>query len=136
MMQLQEQINKMKERDLNMFIEQINANENNITNQLCTINATNYIYLLQEREFTKTNELVYKIGMTKKVNHQRFNQYPKGSTLIHQSLCVNCNVVEKCLISIFKNKFKQRTDIGTEYFEGDYVSMVKIINWVIQHECD
>ena len=112
------------------------VNENNIANQLCTINATNYIYLLQEREFTKTNEPVYKIGMTKKVNHQRFNQYPKGSTLIHQSLCVNCNIVEKRLISIFKNKFKQRTDIGTEYFEGDYVSMVKIINWVIQHECD
>lgn len=38
--------------------------------------TTNYIYLLQEREFIKTNENVYKVGMTKKENHKRFNQYP------------------------------------------------------------
>ena len=43
---------------------------------------TNYIYLLQEREFIKTKENVYKIGMTKKENHKRFNQYPKGSIFV------------------------------------------------------
>jgi hypothetical protein len=34
----------------------------------------NYIYLLQEREFVKTKETIYKVGMTKKENYIRFNQ--------------------------------------------------------------
>jgi hypothetical protein len=35
---------------------------------MCNSNiiTTNYIYLLQEREFIKTNENIYKIGMTTK----------------------------------------------------------------------
>ena len=33
----------------------------------------NYIYLLKEREFIKTKEDIYKIGMTKKPNHERFS---------------------------------------------------------------
>jgi hypothetical protein len=35
------------------------------------------IYLLQEREFIKTKENILKVGMTTKLNHKRFNQYPK-----------------------------------------------------------
>ena len=41
-----------------------------------------YIYLLQEREFLKTNEPIYKIGMTEQTNpFDRFNSYPNGSRL-------------------------------------------------------
>ena len=36
-----------------------------------TIMMTQYIYLLQEREFIKTKEYVYKVGMTKKENYER-----------------------------------------------------------------
>ena len=43
---------------------------------------TQYIYLLQEREFIKTKEPIYKIGKTKQVNNKRFGQYPKGSVLL------------------------------------------------------
>lgn len=34
--------------------------------------STQYIYLLQEREFIKTNENIYKIGKTKQENCKRF----------------------------------------------------------------
>jgi hypothetical protein len=50
---------------------------------------TNYVYLLHEREFSKTHENVYKIGMTKKENYVRFNQYPKGQQIVEKTLCEN-----------------------------------------------
>lgn len=43
--------------------------------------TTNYIYLLQEREFIKSKENIYKVGMTKKkitndlINIQRFGSF-------------------------------------------------------------
>jgi hypothetical protein len=88
---------------------------------------TEYIYLLQEREFIKTNESIYKVGMTKKENHWRFNQYPKGSILLFQMICNDCNNIEKQILKFFKEMFNQRKDIGTEYFEGNYKDMIDII---------
>lgn len=86
-----------------------------------------YIYLLQEREFIKTNEKIYKIGKTKQKNNDRFKQYPKGSILLFQLICPDCDTLEKELITIFKNKYKHRKDIGNEYFEGDSNNMIQII---------
>lgn len=83
-----------------------------------------YIYLLQEREFIKTDEEIYKMGKTKQENDKRFKQYPKGSKLLLQKICDDCDGKEKTLLAIFKNKFKQRKDIGTEYFEGNYKAMI------------
>jgi len=88
----------------------------------------NYIYLLQEREFLKTNETIYKIGKTTQMNYDRFKQYPNGSVLLYQTICDNCHTLEKELLSIFKNKFKHRKDIGNEYFEGNYKDMIDIIS--------
>ena len=93
-----------------------------------------YIYLLQEREFIKTKEHVYKVGMTKKENHERFNQYPKGSVLLFQMICDNCKNMEKLVLKKFKETFKQRKDIGNEYFEGEYKCMVDIIYLTIKDE--
>lgn len=130
---LQNQTNKLLAEEQTKFINHLNEYQYNNGNPHAVV-ATNYVYLLQEREFTKTNELVYKIGMTTKENHKRFQQYLKGSVLIYQSLCKNCRDVEKRIITEFKKTFTQRTDIGTEYFEGDYSKMVNIIHWVVQHE--
>lgn len=96
--------------------------------------TTQYIYLLQEREFYKTKEIIYKIGMTKKENFKRFNQYPKGSILLFQMICDDCKNIETQVIKLFKQKFKQRTDIGNEYFEGDYKNMIHIIYSTIINE--
>ena len=96
----------------------------------------NYIYLLQEREFIKTKEHIYKVGMTKQENHERFNQYPKGSILLFQMICDNCKNIENKVIKLFKDKFIMRKDIGNEYFEGDYKNMMDIIYSAIKDETD
>lgn len=89
---------------------------------------SNYIYLLQEREFITTNQNIYKLGKTKQENLQRFKQYPKGSKLLLQQVCDDCDILETELIRDFKNKYKHRRDIGNEYFEGDYNDMIKDIH--------
>ena len=97
-------------------------------------NTINYIYLLQEREFIKTSEYIYKIGMTHRKNFERFNQYPKGSMLLMQIVCDNCNDSERKIMSAFKNKFTQRKDIGTEYFEGESELMIDIIYDIVRNK--
>ena len=86
-----------------------------------------YIYLLQEREFVKTGELIYKIGKTKKDQYTRFNQYPNGSILLLHIKCDNCDCNEKDIIKLFKTKYKHKKEIGNEYFEGNYKEMMKDI---------
>ena len=84
-----------------------------------------YIYLLQEREFIKTKENIYKLGKTKQENLKRIQNYPNGTVLVIQLECENCDIIEKNLIIIFKESFKQR--IGIEYFEGNPDAMRKIV---------
>ncbi len=96
--------------------------------------TTNYIYLLQLREFVKTKENVYKVGRTTQENHKRFAQYPKGSVLLFQMICNDCVCVEKDVLEKFRQNFKQRKDFGNEYFEGDYRNMIDVIYLVIKDE--
>lgn len=84
------------------------------------------IYLLQVREFIGTT--IYKIGRTQDI-YSRYKSYPKNSILLFYSSCSNSVLVEKKIVNQFIKKYKQRRDIGTEYFEGDYVKMISdIIN--------
>lgn len=102
---------------------------------MCNLdNKTNYIYLLQLQKSVKAKENIYKIGMTKQNNLKRFHQYPKGSILLFQTICKNCNNMERKIINIFKNKFTRRKDFGNEYFEGDYNTMIDIINQTVKQE--
>jgi hypothetical protein len=94
----------------------------------------NYIYLLQEREFIKTKERIFKIGKTTQENCKRFRQYPKGSVLYFQIKCKDCDKTEKQLLAIFKKKYKQRKDIGNEYFEGNHNHMIQDIYTNISRE--
>jgi hypothetical protein len=89
--------------------------------------TAHYIYLIQEREFIKTCEKIYKIGKTKQENNKRINHYPKQSILLLQIICDNCDQLEREIIKIFKNKYNRRKDIGNEYFEGDCEDMMKTI---------
>lgn len=88
---------------------------------------THYIYLLQEREFIKTSEAIYKVGRTQKEHLIRFEQYPKGSMLLFQMICNDSITTELQILKLFKTTFTQRLDIGTEYFEGDFHKMMDII---------
>jgi len=91
-----------------------------------------YIYLIQEREFIKTNEDVYKIGKTRQKGISRFKQYPKGSDLLYHRACCNCDIIECKIIQVFKTKYIQKREYGIEYFEGNYESMCDDINEIIK----
>lgn len=79
----------------------------------------NYIYLLREREFIESKLNIYKIGKSTQENIKRYKQYPKNSELILQIECENCSICERDLIKLFDSKYKKRTDLGLEYYEGN-----------------
>jgi hypothetical protein len=87
-------------------------------------NEFQYIYLLKEREFIKTNECIYKIGKTKQKNLDRICNYPNGTALIIQIKCKNCDKLEKELIELFKTKYELQKHIGNEYFKGNCYNMI------------
>lgn len=96
--------------------EEEKPEEKPVTNQ--------YIYVLQEREFVRNNENVYKLGKT--VNpKQRLSSYPKGSKVHMVMPCEDCSEAEKYLLDWFRELFVSRKDIGSEYFEGDLLMMTK-----------
>lgn len=103
-------------------------------NKIFSENKSEYIYLLQEREFIKTNEPIFKIGKTKQLNNKRFCKYPNGSILLFQMICNNCDILEKQIIELFKEKYIIKKDLGHEYFEGCYVSMIENIYMMIKDE--
>ena len=87
-----------------------------------------HIYIIQTREFIELKRNVYKIGKTCQPIHKRHGQYPKGSLLLFAIPCINCSSLERNIITLFKEKFIQRTDLGTEYFEGELKAMIIEIN--------
>ena len=92
---------------------------------------TEYIYLVQPREFIKTKENIYKIGKTKQENLKRICSYDNGTTLICQFKCDGCDKLERELIKLFKEKYELRKDIGNEYFEGNCDDMRDdILNYI------
>lgn len=95
-----------------------------------------YIYLLQEREFIRLNETIYKIGRTKQMVNARISQYPKGTNLIFTIIVPNVVDVETELIKLFQKLYIPRHDIGKEHFEGDCFSMVNTIMTFVQRCCN
>lgn len=83
----------------------------------------NYVYLLQENI---RGEKIYKIGKSND------NKHP-NEILLFQMIC-NCEDIENKIMKTFKCEFKQRKDIGNEYFEGDYYSMIHLIYCIIKIE--
>lgn len=82
-----------------------------------------HLYLIQLREFIKTNESIYKIGKSIDIN-TRFKSYPKNSKLILLMECNNITLYENKIIKQFSSIFINRKDIGREYFEGD-IKLIK-----------
>lgn len=95
------------------------------------IKNNNYVYIVKEREFIKTNESIYKIGQTSKGPFKRISQYPKGSVVMALIKVPNSLSYEKEIKKAFNKKFKQCKDIGYEYYEASFKSlfdgMVKIV---------
>lgn len=88
--------------------------------------SSGYIYALQTREFLNLNSNIVKIGRTQDII-QRFKSYAKGSRLLCTIYVEDCIQKERILIKELKLLFKQRKDIGTEYFEGCISDIVDIV---------
>ena len=64
------------------------------------------VYMVKEREFTKTNEEVIKVGYSNQEDFKRFKQYPKGSLLLFHVYTDNGKLCETEILKEFKTKFK------------------------------
>jgi hypothetical protein len=93
-----------------------------------------YIYIIREREFIRTNEAIYKLGKTKRTPNERCGGYPKHSDVILFIKVSDCDDLETLLIREFKLKFKHLPDYGNEYFEGDCDDMSYFIIKFIKME--
>jgi len=102
-------------------------------NEIKSDNKNGFIYILQLREFIKTKEQIYKIGMTNKNDFlTRFKQYPKKSKYYKYWKVPDAKEYERIVIIKFKKKFKQINDIGSEYFEGDIYEMINTIDNLVE----
>ena len=93
-----------------------------------------YVYLFHTREFFNSNKPIYKIGKTTKPNFTRFSNYPKGSVMLFQSSCRNCDELERQIIILFTTNYVWRFDLGQELFEGDQLSMIRDLCDIVRNE--
>jgi len=56
---------------------------------------TGYIYLVQEREYIRTDEQIYKIGKTRQENLKRISSYSNWTKLICQFESKDCDIAER-----------------------------------------
>lgn len=95
-------------------------------------NADEYVYLLWKREFKRLNEPTYKIGRTSNPILTRMNGYDKSSELLLSASVKNSLFIENKIKELFKHKYKQMTEYGTEYFYGNYKDMLQDIELIVK----
>lgn len=95
----------------------------NSTEETQQHNNSGYIYLIIEREFINSNQEIYRLGKTKKTIQALSASYPLSSRICIYILCNDYNNIEKELYKLFKEHYKQRLDIGYNYFEGNSSKM-------------
>lgn len=131
---LSEKINKRIIKSKTMVIlKELYINKNKIIDDFKkTINKNirnklgGYLYIIKTRESIRMNENIYKIGCTDDII-RRHNQYPKGSKLLYTIIHDDYKKIEKKWIKkLNDNKtLIRRIDMGKEYYEGNYISMIK-----------
>lgn len=93
------------------------------------------LYIIQEREFVRFREHVYKVGFSANLN-QRARAYPKGSRILG-AVAVRSAMArqaERMLLDILKRSTKHRPDVGAEYFEGQlHVIMTAACNVALMY---
>lgn len=101
-----------------------------------------YLYLLQEREFFKSDENVFKVGRTDRDVWDRFKEYPKGSRMLSCKHVPLKDVarLEALVKTRLRELFRSRVDIGSESFAGPWQEMDDVIDEVVREdrrgECD
>jgi hypothetical protein len=99
------------------------------------MNSDEGVYMMHTRELHTLQLEIYKIGRSHILDN-RMKQYPKGSKIICMINCENSILCEKELIKLFKEKFIQRLEYGTEYFEGNKFKMIKELSNLINSRND
>jgi hypothetical protein len=83
-----------------------------------------FLYLFQI-VLSENKKQVFKVGkMIPKLISNTFMFTNKDVTLIFQRRCFDCHILYKEIINLFVQKYKQRKDIGIDFFEGDSDSMI------------
>jgi hypothetical protein len=89
-----------------------------------------YLYAIVPREFVHNGKNIVKFGRTSHGFDQRISSYPKGSLLL--AVCPikpdDIVVAETQLLLAARLMFTQSTEYGSEYFEGDRVELVDMMN--------
>lgn len=97
-----------------------------------TTTDTGCIYIIRTRASLNAKENVYKIGKTSKTFHSRMNGYDKGyeTIIVYPVPETEIDAVERRILDSVAtqfDKFKQRTDYGSEYFEGNCLELARFV---------
>ena len=78
------------------------------------------IYIMIRPEHINNN--IYKVGMTDSKLNKRHNQYNIGTKVLHFIPCKKAKHIEQLILEILRhsNNIIYRSDIGLEYFQGEY----------------
>lgn len=90
-----------------------------------------YVYLIRERTAVVSDQQIYKVGRTSQPNFERFKGYPKGYEILLHLACDDSKTTESCVLRHFRSKYKKVDNYGSEYFEGDYRSMIKDLFMIV-----
>jgi hypothetical protein len=120
---LQTQLEKNKELEIKLQLKMLDI-PIPLTEE--TEDKEGCIYLLREREFIALDQHIYKIGRTKNMTN-RGSGYPTGSDVIFTIKVLDMLECENIIKKEFLTKFKHRSDIGSEYFEGSPSKMLMIL---------
>jgi len=122
--ELKNQNNELLEK-FNLLEKLSNKESNNIE----------YIYIIHERTFVKTNSNIYKIGKTKNIKN-RLNGYSKGSKLLFTIPCINSTIMEKIILKHLKenSSYIQAKEYGNEYFICDLNNLMNDIYKIVKNK--
>jgi phage/plasmid-associated DNA primase len=87
-----------------------------------------YLYLIH------VQDNVYKVGYSTNLD-KRVHNYPKPYKVVLSIEVGAGRQAERVVLDCFKQRFKQRTDLGTEYFEGSKTDMISHITSVASRFC-
>lgn len=107
--------------------QKLKQKNSELSSESCSPQTTQYVYMIQERTAVVSNQSIYKIGRTEQSNFDRFKGYTKGYKILLHMVCDDCKISERAIMDLFKTKYRQVEEYGSEYFEGDYKEMIKDI---------
>lgn len=92
------------------------------------------IYLIYPNEYRIKNLQIFKVGRSEQADCRRLSGYDQGYKVLFWNSCLCDKKLERIIIQLFKLKYSQRKDIGTEYFEGDWRLMIQDIMLILLKE--